>query len=192
MEEQRQEIGNGFSIPKSDCKYLKKHKLLGKGELHFFNELSDILVHGEKTMPQKEWLSLKVTLLNFMREHREGDFFDFLVMNYKPEEINYNAYQIFLFHNSHRVKVAAFRVMPTEHLEEFAHSQGNLLFRYMSGAEVEEFMQAIEQRNDTYGGLPREFIHEILMPEAHIPPMVNWAELRKGLLNPFTGVEGLN
>lgn len=186
MEEQRQEIGNGFSIPKSDCKYFRKHKLLGGGLLSFLNKLSDILVLEEKTMPQKEWLSLKVTLLNLMSAHRDGSLLYSLLENHNPDEIHYNTYQLFYFHQDFPVKVSIFKVIPTEHLEEFTHSQGKKLFRSMEADQVEEFMKAIERRDDSYGGLPREFVHEILMPEAHIPKdFVYLRNLPQGVLDPF-------
>lgn len=165
------DVGDGFLIPESDRKYLKKHKLLGKNVLHFYNGLSEITVEKKDQLSQKEWITLKCTMISFLYSNYRNTFFSSLRDNYGVKAINYSGIQLLLFHSPVPVKVELFRTMPTEMFEEFMNWKGATWFQKYTSTEAEDFLRAIEQRDDVYGELPREYLNDILFSNSLILPL---------------------
>lgn len=157
------DIGEGFIIPETDLTYLKKHKLLGQDVLHFFNALSDLTGHKKGRLSEKERGNLNGVMFGFLWAN-SYTLFPFLRDNYGVKALNYSgiAHLLLTSHTPPSAKVELLRTMSTEMLEKFMNREAAAWFKKYGPHESEYLVSAIEQRDDIYGELPREFLKGIL------------------------------
>lgn len=154
-------LGRGFKAKSIDRTQLEKHDLLGKGILHFVNNLCVLVDEKRDELPEAEWESLNYTLHSLMLRYEDGELYEHLLHTYGISAINYNTWTHFTIDPDWDICLKAFIDMPTEILEEYA-SRNSIPPRHTEDNRA--IMDAIRRRADIYGekSLPSEMVEGIL------------------------------
>lgn len=155
-------IGNGFEVKSLNKEHLEKHGLLGKGALHFMNEISILVDEKKDELSEEEWNSLEYTLNDLSVTHQDGELYYFLLHAYGAEAMNFAAWTRFSMDSEWKICLKTFASMPTNILEEYGRKMWKERVKTLGDEGIKKVFEVISARKDIYGELPIDMTVGIL------------------------------